>query len=137
VSGGDMTVSSATSFTNLGAITVGGSDTLTLSGVPFNYGGGSLDGPGTLVLNSVNPANFTKPHTLGSIIMNSSTASFSPDQSTGSTAFLLTSSTLNGPGTLTNAAGKTLKISSSTINAPLINDGTLITAGASSLTGPV
>src|SRR5262249_55180308 len=39
----------------------------------------------------------------------------------------LYSSTVNGPGTLTNAAGNTLSMSSSTVNAnaPLVNQGTL------------
>ncbi|HXE81969.1 MAG TPA: hypothetical protein VN513_01410 [Gemmatimonadales bacterium] len=137
VSGGDFAISGAASFTNLGAITLGGADTLSISGGAFNYGGGSLDGPGTMVLQSVNPANVTKPHTLGAIILNNSTASFAPDQSTGSTGFFLTSSTLNGPGTLTNAAGKTLKVQASTINAPLINDGALIAVGTSILAGPI
>jgi hypothetical protein len=137
VSGGDFAISGAASFTNLGAITLGGADTLSISGGAFNYGGGSLDGPGTMVLQSVNPANFAKPHTLGAIILNNSTASFAPDQSTGSTGFFLTSSTLNGPGTLTNAAGKTLKVQASTINAPLINDGMLIAVGTSILAGPI
>jgi hypothetical protein len=136
VSGGDLTITQSgttPSFTNVGAMTLGGNDTLTVSGGVFSYGGGTLDGPGTLVLSGVNPAIFSKPHTLGSIIMSSSTASFSSAQSTGSTAFSLTTSTLNGPGTVTNAAGKTLKVSSSTINTPLFNDGTLIAAGASTL----
>jgi hypothetical protein len=137
VSGGDLTVSGAASFTNVGAITIGGSDTLTVSGGSFTYGGGSLDGPGTLVLSGVNPANFAKPHTLGSIVMSSSTAGFASDQSTGTTAFLLTSSSLNGPGTLTNVPGKTINIRSSGISAPFINQGTLLANGASSIDGPL
>jgi len=137
VSGGDLTVSGASSFTNVGAMTIGGSDTLTISGGSFTYGGGSLDGPGTLVLTSVSPATFAKPHTLGSIILSSSTASFASDQSTGTTDFLLTSSALNGPGTLTNVAGKTLNIRSSGIAAPFINQGTLLANGTSSIDGPL
>src|SRR4029077_10791394 len=119
VSGGDLTItpSGAASFTSTGGITIGGGDTLTLSGGTFSYVGGTLNGPGgTLVLANVNPASFSQPHTLGSIVLTSSTASFALDQSTGTTGFSLASSTLNGPGTFTNAAGKTLRISNSTIN---------------------
>jgi len=131
VSGGDLTVSGAASFTNVGAMTIGGSDTLTVSQGSFTYGGGSLDGPGTLVLSGVNPANFAKPHTLGSIVMSASTAAFASDQSTANTEFLLTNSVLSGPGTMTNAPGKTLNLRSSGIAAPFINQGTVIAAGAS------
>jgi len=137
VSGGDFAISGATSFTNLGAITVGGADTLSISGGAFTYSGGSLDGPGTMVLTSGNTADFAKPHTLGSIIMSSSTAGFASDQSTGTTAFLLTSSALNGPGILTNVPGKTINIRSSGISAPFINQGTLLANGASSIDGPL
>jgi hypothetical protein len=120
---------------NLGAISVGAGDTLFLSSGSFSYGGGSLDGPGTLSLTGVAPATFAKPHTLGAILLNSSTAAFALDQSTGSTFFDLTSSTLNGPGILTNVAGNTLTLRGSTIGATLVNQGTLLAAGTSTLSG--
>src|SRR5256885_11064225 len=66
----------------------------TVSGGSFTYGGGNLDGPGTLVLSGVNPANFAKPHTLGSIIMSNSTAGFASDQSTDRKSTRLNSSHL-------------------------------------------
>ncbi|HEY3220050.1 MAG TPA: invasin domain 3-containing protein [Gemmatimonadales bacterium] len=136
VSGGNVAVSAATSFQNVGAITLGGSDTLSISGGAFSFDAGTLDG-GTLLLTGVSPANFNMPHTLGSIVLASSTANFAPDQSTASTSFLLTSSALNGPGTLTNAPGKTLNIRSSSIAAPFINQGLLLANGTSSIDGPL
>jgi hypothetical protein len=140
VSGGDLTINqtgTSPSFTNLGAMTIGGGDTLTITGGAFTYGGGSLDGPGTMVLSTVNPANFAKPHTLGRINMTSSTANFASDQSTANTAFDMTGSVFNGPGILTNAAGKTLPLHSVVMNAPFDNQGTVITTGATTIAGPV
>ena len=138
VSSGDVRInqSGVGAVLNTGAISIAGPDTLTINGGEFNYNGGTLDGPGTLVLTSVNPANFTKPHTLGSIILSGTNASFASDQSTATTNFALASgSTLNGPGTFTNAPGKTLNLRSSSIAAPLLNQGTLVAQGTSSIDG--
>lgn len=133
IAGGDIAISNATSFQNLGAINIGGSDTLSITGGAFSFDAGTL-GTGTLVLSFVSPANFNKPHTLGSIVMNNTTANFAADQSTASTDFALSSSSVfNGPGTLTNAPGRTLKVQASAISAPLINEGMLAVSGTSSL----
>jgi hypothetical protein len=132
VTGGDLVIGSAASFQNLGAINLGGTDTLSITGGTFSYDAGTL-GSGTLVLSSVVPANFNKSHTLSSIVLNNTTATFAPAQTTASTDFTLTTSLFNGPGTLTNAAGKTLRMRGSGISAPFINQGTVVATAASSL----
>jgi len=133
ITGGDLVITAGTSFQNLGAINIGGGDTLSITNGAFTFDAGSL-GTGTLVLSFVGPANFNKPHTLGSIIMNNTTANFAVDQSTATTDFALSnSSVFNGPGTLTNAPGRTVKVNASAISAPLINQGTVVTSGTSSL----
>ncbi|MGK4302138.1 hypothetical protein, partial [Klebsiella pneumoniae] len=45
---------------------------------------------------------------------------------TTDTTLTFDSSTVNGPGTLTNAVGRTLTLNFSTVNAPLVNNGTLV-----------
>ena len=58
--------------------------------------------------------------------LSGSTGSYIPDFTTATTALTLLESTLNLPGTLTNAAGKTLNLDYATINAAsVINQGTL------------
>jgi hypothetical protein len=135
INGGDLRINQGTGgvFTNSGAIAIAASDTLLINGGGFNYVGGSLDGPGTLVLTNVSPASFAKPHTLGAITLSGSNVTFASAQSTAATDFLLTSSSVGGTGTLTNASGKTLNLRTSGISAPFINQGTLIAAGSSSI----
>src|SRR5207245_1591445 len=80
-------------------------------------------------------ANFNTAFTVGTLSLNSSTATFSADLTNATTALSLNSSTVNGPGTITNATGHTLNLSGSTLNTPLINNGTLIATGNSALSG--
>src|SRR5262249_32808383 len=47
----------------------------------------------------------------------------------------LSSLTLGGTATLTNASDGTLTVTSSTVNTPLVNEGTLLGQGASALNG--
>src|SRR4029077_13883201 len=47
----------------------------------------------------------------------------------------ISSSTVNGPGIVTNAAGKSLTLLGSTINAALVNQGTLLVEGTSAVNG--
>ena len=49
------------------------------------------------------------------------------------TALVVASSTINGPGTLTNATGRSLTLFSSTVNAPFVNDGLLVSSGSSTI----
>jgi hypothetical protein len=136
VTSGDLAIISAASFQNLGAINLGTGDTLSITNGAFSYDAGTL-GVGTLVLSSVNPASFNKPHDLASIVLKNSAANFAADDSTASTGFLLTNSSITGTGTLTNSPGKTLNIRSSSIGLPYVNQGTLLANGASSIDGPL
>jgi hypothetical protein len=51
------------------------------------------------------------------------------------TALSLQSTTVNGPGTLTNATGRTLVVQSSTIAAPLVNEGLLRLRASNTISG--
>ena len=138
VTGGDLRINqtgSGAKVTNNGAITIATGDTLTVSSGSFVYGGGSLGGSGTLVL-SGDTASFAKPHTLAAITLTNSIANFAVDQTTASTKFDLTSSTIGGTGIFTNAAGQTLAVRASTFQASLVNQGTLLVTGASNINGP-
>jgi fibronectin-binding autotransporter adhesin len=137
ITSGDLAITSAASFQNVGAINIGGGDTLSITNGAFSYDAGTL-GVGTLVLSSVNPANFSKPHNLGSIVLNNSAANFAADDSTATTGFLLTSSSIAGTGTLFNSPGNTLNIrGNSSIGLPFVNQGTLLVNGSSSIDGPL
>ena len=106
LAGGDLTVNlqsgSTTSFTTTGVIDISGGRTLTVNGGTFNYNTGTVGGAGTWS-------------------MNSTTANVTPDFSNAVTTLRLASTTFNGPGKLTNAAGRTLLTDSSTINAGTAN----------------
>jgi len=137
ITSGDLAITSAASFQNVGAINIGGGDTLSITNGAFSYDAGTL-GVGTLVLSSVNPANFSKPHNLGSIVLNNSAANFAADDSTATTGFLLTSSSIAGTGTLFNSPGNTFNIrGNSSIGLPFVNQGTLLVNGSSSIDGPL
>jgi hypothetical protein len=110
----DLTVNSATSFSTTGTIGIASGRTLTIFGGAFNYDAGTLGGAGTLSLSIT-------------------VAAFTPDFSNAQTTLLLDRTTLNGPGTLTNA--NTLQVYSSTIAAPLVNQGTLIALGGDAISG--
>jgi fibronectin-binding autotransporter adhesin len=133
--GGDLVVTSGAIFQSSGAINLGATDTLSITSGMFSYDAGTL-GFGTLVLNSVNPANFNASHSLGSIVLNNTAATFNTVQSTANTDFTLTNSTFNGLGSLTNEVGKTMAIRTSAISGPFTNNGTLIARGASTLDAP-
>lgn len=132
VTGGDLVISAGAAFQNVGAINLGATDTLSMSNGQFSYDAGTL-GTGTMVLNSVNPANFNKSHTLSAIVLNNTTAVFAAPQSTASTMFALTGSVFAGTATLTNDPGQTIRMRASNISAPFVNQGTVVATGASSL----
>jgi hypothetical protein len=137
LSGGDLQLGQSgtpSSFTNSGTITVGTGRTWTISGGTFNQNAGSLGGGGAMVLNSVT-AVFNTAFSLGALTMNFSTVTFATAQSTASTDLTIYYSTVNGPGVLTNATGKTLVVLSSTINAALVNQGTVVWRGACTQNG--
>jgi hypothetical protein len=115
----DLTVQqsgTSPSFTTTGIITIAAGRTLSVLGGAFTKSTGSLGGPGTLALTGV-------------------VASFVTNFSNETTGLALTNSTINGPGILTVASGRTLSLFSSTIAAPFVNVGTTIATGASAITG--
>src|SRR5690242_4418497 len=119
LSGGAFGVSRAGStaaFTTTGVIDIGSGRTFTVSGGTFNYNAGTVGGAGTVQLSST-------------------TANFTPNFSNAVTALRLASATLNGPGTLTNAAGRTLNTDNSTINTTLINQVLLVFRGGGNRLG--
>ena len=127
VSGGDLTLLSSSfngSLTNAatGIITIGSGRTFNdggggFSGIPFTQNG-TLSGPGTLALNG------------------GSTLTLGVNLSTAGLGLTISGTTINGTGTLTNATGQTLPISgASTINTALVNQGTLVTTGNTTLGG--
>jgi hypothetical protein len=122
ITGGDLTVtqSGAGSFTNSGTLTIAGGRTFTITGATFNQSAGSFGGGGTLALASTT-ANFAQPFT------------------NATTTIAISSSTINGPGTITNAAGRTINFIGSTIGATsaLINQGTFVATGTSAINGPL
>src|SRR5262249_42616867 len=93
--------SNSGSFTSSGSIDLG-TQTLAINGGAFNFDGGSMAGSGTLAL--VN-----------------TTARFTPDFSDDTTSLTINGSIINGPGTVTNAPGRSLTLQNSTINANLVN----------------
>ena len=103
------------SFTNTGTITVAAGRTLTTTAGAFTQSG-TLGGPGTVAWFGV---------TLALTVPFDNTV----------TGLAVTNTTINGPATLTNAAGRTLQLFTTTVNAPLVNDGTLIATGSSAITG--
>ncbi len=135
---GDLTVSqtgTAPSFTNTGTMTVGLGRTLAVTGGTFGLGStGTLNGGGAMTLSGVN-ANFLTGFTLGALTAANSTVGFSAALSTASTALAVNNSTINGPGTVTNAAGQTLTVNYGVFNAPLDNQGTLVTNGTVNVNG--
>src|SRR5262249_33084923 len=106
---------SSPNFSTTGTIDLG-ARTLTISGGSFNFDAGSVTGAGTLSLSGT-------------------TATFTPDFSNATTTLTVNNSTVNGPGTLTNAAGRTLTLTNSTINAALVNQGAIVIRAGDSING--
>ncbi|MFN8178933.1 MAG: T9SS type A sorting domain-containing protein [bacterium] len=119
VSGGNLTLTqtgTTPTFTNSGTLTIAAGRTVSANGGELIHTGTSPSGGGTLSLNSV-------------------TATLNSDLSNAGVALSVSSSTVNGPGTLIDAAGQTLDVWSSTVNAPLDNEGILNFQGNSTVNG--
>src|SRR5207247_9634235 len=103
-------------FTNTGSINIG--TTLISYTTLFRsaYNSGSIGGAGLLFLTST-------------------VATFTPNFDNSVTALALNSTTLNGPGTITNLATHTLAMTNSAVNATLINQGVLLVLVNSSISG--
>lgn len=122
LTGGNLTLSqsgSSPTFTTLGSIVVGPGRTLAVNSGAFQYSNaspGGLAGLGTITFSS------TAIALIQSLVNDTLTVSF-------------VNSTVAGPATLTNAAGRTLTAQASTINAPFVNQGLFVARGASTLGG--
>ena len=99
----------APSFTNSGTLTIGTGQTVTATSGSFNYpSGGTINGPGTLNLNSVTAD-------IDDAVLDNSVLDF-----------YMTSVTVNGStGSIVNAALETMTFYGSTFNVPVTNNGTL------------
>ncbi|HEX9581268.1 MAG TPA: hypothetical protein VF970_09220 [Gemmatimonadales bacterium] len=109
------------------------------AGNPDDQGiGATLNGGGTLSLTSAT-ADLQAAFTLGALTASSATVNLGTgvDLSTATTALTLNSSTVNGPGTVTNAAGQTLTLFYGTIGATsaLDNQGLVVANGTSAING--
>ncbi len=116
VNSGNLTIfqtGTTPSFTNTGTLNISNAaSVLTISTGTFNQNAGSITGPGTFNLSNA-------------------TASFAVSFSNATTALAVAGSTINGAGTITNAANRQLTLSNTIINAPLSNSGLLLSRGTS------
>src|SRR5262249_40000041 len=71
----------------------------------------------------------------GTFALGSATSQIDDAFTVSGGSLLLSSATLNGPGTLSNAAGRTLTLTSSTINAALVNQGAIVIRAGDSING--
>jgi hypothetical protein len=120
------------SFTNSNAIAVPAGRTLSISGGTFVNGGSALiGGAGTLSLSGLT-ATFNSTPGTAAINTSGTTLNLPNALSTSGIALYLNTTVVNGAGSITNAPGQTLTLSSATINVPLTNQGTIEQNGGSS-----
>lgn len=105
--GGNLNLNGSGVFTNSGNINVGAARTFFAGGGTFAQTAGTLGGAGASLDFSYVTLNLATPF------------------STTAGNLTATYSTINDSGTITNAAGKTLTLNFSTVNAPLSNRGML------------
>ncbi|MBI5711486.1 MAG: hypothetical protein HZC42_14465, partial [Candidatus Eisenbacteria bacterium] len=135
--GGNLTITQSgtgPSFTNTGTLTVNPGRTLTVTLGTFNQDAGTLAGGGAMVVSNATVA-FNTGFTLASLTLTGATAGFALSFATADFALSASSSTLNGPGTITNSSAVTQLLRSCAVGAALVNEGTLDLRGASSLSG--
>ncbi len=121
VTGGDLTLTqsgTSPSFTTSGTIAIASGFTISVNSGTFNYAGGTIGGLGTLAFSGA-------------------TAALTPDLTNDTLALSFLNSTVDGPGTLGNAVGRTLVVQTSTLNAPLANQGVVTLRGTTALNGVV
>ena len=103
-------------FTTSGTIQIAVGDTFAVNGGAFASAGGTIVGPGVLDLTN-------------------GTATLTPDLTNGPLAVVLVNETVNGTGHLVNAAGAALTLTSTTVNAPFDNHGTVHLLGSNTVNG--
>ena len=108
----------ASSFTNSGTVTVGSPYEFRINDGAVNVpSGGSFTGDGLVRFNRVLA-------TIDAAIDNTTTE------------FASNSITVSGTGSITNAVGRTMTLTTSTIGIPFTNNGTLVTVNATTFGGP-
>jgi hypothetical protein len=105
------------SFSTSGSIAIGSGDTLRVNSGSFDFEGGTLGGA-------------------GHVVWNGTSANLTPDLTTATLTFSVTNATVNGPGSFTNSAGRTVVITGGILNAPVINEGQLTVRSSATLNGP-
>ncbi|MGH7568263.1 MAG: beta strand repeat-containing protein [Gemmatimonadales bacterium] len=121
LTGGNLTLNqsgTSPSFTTSGTITIASGLTLSVNFGVFDYAGGAIGG-------------------LGALAFANATAALTPSLTNDTLTLSFVNSTVNGPGTLGNAVGRTLVVQSSALNAPVANQGVLTLLGATGLNGAV
>ncbi len=89
------------------------------AGVTATFGGAFVAGGGTLAGG-------------GTVDLTGQTVTLDAALDDGPVALVVADATVNGPAALTNLAGKTLTLRATTVNAPLVNQGTLAVPGTNS-----
>jgi DNA-binding beta-propeller fold protein YncE len=121
--GGNLTVTqsgTAPSFTTTGTLTVGAGRTLTVGGGTFNYDAGTLGGTGLVSLQSACSAFFTPNFTVGPLGLEVVDATLG-----------------GGAGTVTVSSGATLLLRRATMNANLVNLGTVQAEYLTAIQAPI
>ncbi len=129
---------SAGTFTNQGTIDVDSGQMLTVNGTggtgTFTQESGTISDAGSIAISGVT-ANFDTALALPALSITNATVIFAVDQTNAGT-WQLNGTTLNGPGSLTNAIGATLTLYGATINDALTNNGTLVVTYTAAFDGP-
>jgi hypothetical protein len=137
VSGGDLTVTqngTTPTFSNTGTIDVSAGRTCTIEGGTFTHGAGSISGAGTLMISN-GTGDLVAPFGLGALSGSSATINLTPSLATATTALAGNNSTFNGPGTITNSGGIATTLRGCTMNAALVNNGTLTLTATGAING--
>jgi hypothetical protein len=119
------------SLTNTGTISMSAGRRFTIYGGTFTHSGGSLGSAGTLVIDNSATGNLNYAFTVDSLAVNASTFSSSLSLTTSSMKIYLNKATFTSSG-LTNVAGRTMTVGSSTVNGAVTNRGTIV-AGISDI----
>lgn len=140
-SGADLTVTqfgTTPTLSNTGVISIGAGTTWTINGGQFTQQvGATLNGGGALVLNGTASGAFNTAFTLGALTLSSSIATFNVPVSTANFTLSSYQSNINGSSTFTNPFGKTTSLAYTNINAPLINQGTILFSGSGTFSNAV
>jgi hypothetical protein len=108
---------SSDTFANTGSISVASGQTLAVEGGTFDQNGGAIGGMGSIVSFQTEIINLNR------------------DLSSAGSTFTASGSTINGPGTFTDAIDETLTLNGTTVDAPLVNNGTVNADDDSSIDG--